>query len=823
MSQYKDRIALPPVDAQRTSQICHFCIVGCGYHVYKWPVDREGGRAPDQNALGVDFRKQVGPLGVTMTQAMTTVIRDNDGAEYRVMIVPDKECTVNKGLASTRGGQLASVLYGDTSVASQRMKYPRVHTGDDWLETTWDHAAGLWAAVAQRVLDTDGPDGLLFNCFDHGGAGGGFENTWGTGKLMFSAIGTKMVRIHNRPAYNSECHASRDMGVSELNNAYEDAEVADVIWSIGNNPYECQTNYYLAHWLPNLQGQTVAKKREWFPDETVSRGRVIFVDPRRTPSVAVSEQAAGADNVLHLDINPGTDTALFNALLTHVVEQGWHDQAFIDAHTSGFAEALEANRMSLEEASRITGVSVEKIRTAADWSYRPKQSGHRPRTLHHYEKGIIWGNDNYRIQSALVNLVLATGNVGREGTGVSRMGGHQEGYTRPPYPGPRPAPYIDQEIINGNGRMLTVWACNAFQTTCNAERYKDAIMRRAAITRQAIASARGGSLEDMADAIHESTRDGGLFIADIDLYPTSFARAGHLMLPAAHPGEMNLTSMNGERRIRLSQRFMDPPGTARPDCLIAAELAHAVRRRYEATGNSEMAARFEGFEWSTEADAFDDGFRSAHEKQIDSQGGANGHLVTYDRLRAAGNDGVQLPVREYRDGHLIGTPRLYTDGRFDTGDGRARFQPSAWNGMLAPVARQRERYPFWVNNGRTNHIWQTAYHDEYIVYRNRRYPMAPLELAASDAERLGIGAGDIVEVHNDYGSTFAMAYPSADIKPGQVFLMFGYFNGVAGEVTTEAVDENVVPYYKGTWAALRRIGPNEEYARTVSFRSRRYV
>ncbi|MFP4162046.1 MAG: molybdopterin dinucleotide binding domain-containing protein, partial [Ectothiorhodospira sp.] len=167
-------------------------------------------------------------------------------------------------------------------------------------------------------------------------------------------------------------------------------------------------------------------------------------------------------------------------------------------------------------------------------------------------------------------------------------------------------------------------------------------------------------------------------------------------------------------------------------------------------------------------------------------------------------------------------PRLYTDGDFDTKDGRARFQKSPWKDLLEPVARQREKYPFWINNGRTNQIWQSAYHDRYIPFRHQRYPMAPLEIAPADAEELGIANGDIVEVYNDYGSTMAMAYQVEDIRPGQVFMMFGYFNGVTGEVTTDAVDENLIPYYKGTWAALRRIGRNEAYREGVSFRSRRY-
>ncbi|WP_188363370.1 molybdopterin-dependent oxidoreductase, partial [Staphylococcus aureus] len=155
----------------------------------------------------------------------------------------------------------------------------------------------------------------------------------GTGKLMFTALQTPLVRIHNRPAYNSECHATREMGVGELNNSYEDAELADVIVAVGCNPYETQTNYFLAHWLPNLQGQTVDKRKQRFPGETPVPAKIIFVDPRRTSTVAIAEQVAGKPNVLHLDIEPGTDTALFNGLFTYVIDQGWHDTAFIASYT----------------------------------------------------------------------------------------------------------------------------------------------------------------------------------------------------------------------------------------------------------------------------------------------------------------------------------------------------------------------------------------------------------------------------------------------------------------------------------------------------------
>ena len=72
-----------------------------------------------------------------------------------------------------------------------------------------------------------------------------------------------------------------------------------------------------------------------------------------------------------------------------------------------------------------------------------------------YEKGLIWGNDNCRTNGALVNIALATGNVGQLGGGVVRLGGHQEGYVRPDYPGPRPAPYVDQLLIDGHACTIS--------------------------------------------------------------------------------------------------------------------------------------------------------------------------------------------------------------------------------------------------------------------------------------------------------------------------------------------------------------------------------
>ncbi|WP_119291841.1 arsenate reductase (azurin) large subunit [Azohydromonas sediminis] len=827
-TQIKDRIALPPADAQKTNMSCHFCIVGCGYHVYKWDAHREGGRAPEQNALGVDFRQQVPPLQLTMTKAMTNTITDKSGKRWNIMIVPDKECVVNSGLSSTRGGKMATYMYTHDGPTRERLKSPRIFRGDQWLDTSWENALAIYAGLTKKILDNDGPSGILFDCFDHGGAGGGFENTWGTGKLMFSAIQTPMVRIHNRPAYNSECHATREMGIGELNNSYEDAQLADCIVCVGANPYETQSNYFLNHWLPNLTGATVDKKKKWFPAEAAgaAAAKLIIVDPRRSATVAIAEQIAGKDNVLHLAIEPGSDTALFNTLFTYVVQQGWHDKDFIAKHTKGFEDAVKTNRMSLEDGAKATGLTVAQIKQAAEWAYAPKAGGHRKRTFHPYEKGIIWGNDNYVIQSALVSLVIATHNVGRRGTGVCRMGGHQEGYVRPPYPGDRKI-YIDQEVMAGRGLMYTLWGTNPFQTTVAAEQHRIALHKRAAIVNEAISRAKGASAEKLVDVIYNACKyQGGLFVAAMNIYPTVISEEVHLMFPAAHPGEMNLTSMNGERRLRLSEKFMDPPGSAKPDCLIAADIANTLKAMYTKEGNAAMAKRFEGFDWKTEEDAFNDGFRRAGRPgvpPIDSQGGDTGYLATYELLRKAGNNGVQLPIKEVKGDKLIGTEMLYADYKFDTPDGKAHFKPAVYTGLPPMVAEQKAKHKFWINSGRANEVWQTAYHDQYNSFVRDRYPMAYVEMNPADAQALGVKPGDIVEVFNDFGSTYAMAYPMKSQRPGHTFMLFGYIKGVHGDVVTSWVDRNVVPYYKGTWASIQRVGTVDDWKQTISFKERRYA
>ena len=837
-----DRLPIPPADAKRHNVVCHYCIVGCGYHAYSWPANKQGGTAPSENAFGVDLSQQQ-PLEseAWYAPAMYNMVKQ-DGRDVHLVIKPDYDCVVNSGLASPRGGRMAEMSFSEKrGTQQQRLTDPLVWRYGQLQPTSWDDALDLVAQVTARVIEEQGEDGLIVSASDHGGAGGGYEFTWGTGKLYFDPLKIRNIRIHNRPAYNSEVHATRDMGIGELNNAYEDAELADTIFVVGANPLEAQTNYFLNHWVPNLQGTSLGKKREELPDEPHERARIVFVDPRRTVSVNACEVEAGADNVLHLAVNPGTDMVLLNALLTHVADQGWIDQDFIDAHTAqsepgdgegtpalprkplvkgevapltDFQTALEANRTSLEEAAELTGLSVEDMERAARWIAEPKEGGARRRTMFSYEKGLIWGNDNYRTNGALVNLALATGNIGRPGGGCVRLGGHQEGYVRPSdaFIG-RPPPYVDRLLIEGQGGVHHIWGCDHYKTTLNAMEFKRVYKARTDKVKDAMNGVPYGDREAMVEAIMEAIRDGGLFVVDVDIVPTKIGEAAHVLLPAATSGEVPLTSMNGERRMRLTERYMDPPGQAMADGLIAARLANHLERVFRDLGNGERADGFSGkFDWQTNEDVFMDGYHA---------NATGGEHVTYERLRAMGTNGFQEPAVGFENGEIVGTKRLYTDGNFSTDDGRARFCVAEWGGLRAPgKEEQKASYDYLINNGRANLVWQSAYLDDRNELVMDRWPYPYIEMNPDDMAEVGVAEGDLVEVYNDAGSTQAMVYPTATARRGETFMLFGYPTGIQGNVVNAGVNELVIPNYKQTWGNIRKIADAPQAVSHLSFKSK---
>ena len=436
-------------------------------------------------------------------------------------------------------------------------------------------------------------------------------------------------------------------------------------------------------------------------------------------TVNACEVEAGKDNVLHLAINSGTDLALFNALFTYIADKGWVQKDFIEkstlrtaatrpplypargdspampGHLTSFEAALEGCRMSIDDAAKITGLNPADIVKAAEWIGMPKEGGERRRVMFGYEKGLIWGNDNYRTNGALVNIALATGNVGQLGGGVVRLGGHQEGYVRPDYPGPRPAPYVDQLLIEGKGGVHHIWDCDHYKTTLNADKFKQTYKKRTDLVKDAMSAVPYGDRKAMVDAILAAIGKGGLFAVDVDIVPTKIGQACHVWLPAATAGEMNLTSMNGERRLRLTERYMDPPGQSMPDCLIAARLANNLERVFREMGKADDRRQVQGLRLE------DRGRRLHGRLSRPRQGRRVRHLRTAARHGNQRRPGAGDRLRERqarRNAAALHRRRLLHGGRQGAVHGRAvaRARGAGQRGGIEEVRlphQQRPRQP----------------------------------------------------------------------------------------------------------------------------------
>ena len=147
-----------------------------------------------------------------------------------------------------------------------------------------------------------------------------------------------------------------------------------------------------------------------------------------------------------------------------------------------------------------------------------------------------------------------------------------------------------------------------------------------------------------------------------------------------------------------------------------------------------------------------------------------------------GTNGVQEPATGFENGKLVGTKRLFADGKFGTKDGKATFMATQWRGFEAPGKEEEsKKFAFLINNGRANHVWQSAYLDQEKTSSWIAGPYPYIQMNPEDMKDLGLSAGDLVEVHNDNGATQAMAYPTPTARRKQTFMLFALPDGRAGK------------------------------------------
>ena len=877
----RDSVPLPPPDADVFSTACDYCVVGCGYKVYRWPVQgsRTGGPEYDQNAFGLDF--PVEALGPWVAPDQHNIVLHR-GQPHHVVIIPDKETDYvnHRGDSSVRGGLIAQKLYNPDKPTRDRLRSPMVRMFGVLMPVTWDFALEIAAEVGNHVLSRHGTNAYCVKMYSYGY----LENTYALTKYALRHLRTANFTVHDTPSDVTSTPGFRDAGFDNFGPSYEDWRDAEVLLMCGTDPYETKTIVF-TDWIMH----------------SIERGqKAIFMLPRRTAGVAFAEKHGG----LHIDLLPGTDLPVLLAIARVIVENGWEDGDWIRdwvnnkwESSSGFGQGtrntpwqwrttwgifqtdgfddwkqwLLAQDYSVpDNAAEIAGIDVRKIHTAAEWMARPRADGSRPKTSIMIEKGCYWSN-NTGNTNAISSLAIVCGCGGRPGQVVGRAGGHQRGMLRggsyPRNKSPEKLPGrrrraldTDRYLMAGHTRLAHVIGTTWVQSMCGTQSLQEKFEE---LTVRNPHQVQSFDTAGVIDTLKRRVDSGGMAVWNQEVYLVDpiGARYADIVLPAAGWGEEPLTRANGERRLRHYPKFCDAPGEARPDWWIVAQLARKMG--------------FEGFDWQDSNEVLEEGARFSRGSRKDffmvRVAAQREGKTLHEKLYEFGNNGIQGPVIMLADGTLEGTKRLHDVNRVLPDDGPAgasvfnkklthfNSQTGKCNLLKAPWhlfsgywewLKPREG-EIWITSGRINERWQSGYDDRRRPYIEQRWPENWIELHPDDARARGIESGDYVMVYSDRipvqkdtiigveaddfefsallrnghieltrGSITAVVIVTPAIKKGVGYMDFMHTSQPANALAGRVVDWISGNYnYKMGVGTLQRLGesPYKHQFRTMSF------
>jgi assimilatory nitrate reductase catalytic subunit len=480
---------------------------------------------------------------------------------------------------------------------------------------------------------------------------------------------------------------------------------------------------------------------------------------------------------LFLGVRPGTDSALFGAVLHQLVRHDWLDHAFIDAHTVDFDQAAAAVAgMTPQWASAITGVPARRIEQAAEW-WGTAATGMllHARGIEQHTKGV----DN--VLSA-INLGLATGKFGKPGCGVTTItgqgngqGGREHGHKCDQLPGNR-------DITNPAHRayIASVWGCDEADIPGKGIPAQEIIEAIHAGQIKGLISICFNPAVSAPDAnFTAEALDRLEFYTAIDFFLSESGHHADIVLPGSLHEEDEGTSTSGEGRIIKINAVVEPPGEARRDWEILLDLADRLGRgRY--------------FPYRSTREMFE-------ELRVASAGGtADYRGATWERIEA--EMGLFWPIPE--EGHP-GTPRLFEGGRFYHADGKARFHGVAFRESAEVVD---DEYPIWLTTGRVVSQYLSGTQTRRIAGLVDQYPEPLCEMHPTLAGRLGVAEGDRVTVTSRRGEMTLPAHVVTTIRPDTVFIPYHWPGAqAANQLTNRAVDPaSKMPEFK---VAAVRLAP----------------
>jgi assimilatory nitrate reductase catalytic subunit len=657
-------------------------------------------------------------------------------AEGGMAVGPNQVYVIPPNTILTIKGGALHLTASETVTRQARLLHPmqRLTRGAPPERVGWEDALAASADTFGRVIREHGPDAVGFYVSGQLLT----EDYYVFNKLAKGLIGTNNIDTNSRLCMSSAVAGYKlTLGADAPPTCYEDVDHAGCIFIVGSN----------TAWAHPVLFRRIEAARAANPAM-----KIVFCDPRRTDTAEVAD--------LYLPVLPGTDVMLFNGLLHVMLWEGWVDRGYIERHTHGFEALRDTVRDCTPDlVSTVCGIPKADLFTAARL-FATGGSGDvfRPRaTLSLYCQGLNQSTSGTANNASLINLHLATGQIGKAGAGPfsltgqpNAMGGREVGglanllsahrdLANPQHRAEVAALWGLSEVPEKPGKT----AVEMFQAAADGEI-------------RALWIACTNPAQSMPD---QATVRRALERAEFVVVQEAFATTAtcdfaDLLLPATSWGEKSGTVTNSERRISRVRAAVPAPGEARHDWSIATAFAQRLERALRPGaptlfpyGDNDTVQGVETI-WNEHRE-------STRGRDLDITG------MTYAMLE---REPLQWPLPQ---GSSIGKVRLYEDGRFPTADGRARFAPFAWKAVADP---RESRYPFSLTTGRLRDQWHGMSRTGTLgrLFGHAAEPC--VQLHPQDMVRRGLAEGDLVHVTSRRGSIVVPVQPSPELGPSQAFM-----------------------------------------------------
>ena len=634
-------------------------------------------------------------------------------AKGQIKVEGNPDYPANKGMLCSKGRNLHYVVQ-DTS---DRLLYPQMRWSRNHpLErTSWDTAFQRAAAVFKSIIKKHGADSVGFyvsgQCLT--------EEYYLVNKLVKGFIGTNNIDTNSRLCMSSAVAGYiKTFGEDSVPISYDDIELADCFFITGANPAWCHPILF----------RRIEAHKEKNPDV-----KIIVVDPRETATCSIAD--------MHLQINPGTDVVLYNAIARRLIETKMVDNHFIEEHTLGFKNyEIFVKQTSLKKAASICGITVQEIKMAA--YYIGKSRNFISMWAMGLNQSVIGVDKNY----ALLNISLMTGQVGKPGSGPFSLTGQPNAMGGREVGGMASLLAVHKSLSKAKDRqeVAEFWGVDSISPTPGlvATQMFDALESGKLKAIWIICTNPMVSLPDV-NKMERALKNARFVVVQDISNRSDTTKFADLLLPAAGWLEKEGTMTNSDRRVSHLSKVVDAPGEALPDADILWRFAQ------------EMG--YKGFDYNNVSEVYDEYCLMTKGTNIDVSG------LSHQRLKEEGSFQWPVPYEDHP-----GTPRLFTDKKFYTSSGKAQLNTPV--NILNRSEKITEECPLVLTTGRIRDQWHTMTKTGKVNNLMTHYPFPFLEMRRIDAMVRNIEDGDIATVKNGRGEVRVKVKITKSIKSGVVFL-----------------------------------------------------